>query len=653
VISDEDIRRVREATDLVDLVSETVVLQRRAREFWGRCPFHEEKTASFKVDPRSQLYHCFGCHAGGDAYGFVMHTQDMKFIDAVRYLADRAHITLTETHGAKSQGKRARLLELMAASAQYYSLQLLRTSAPGAEAARSYLSGRAMGTKIAKNWQLGYAPGGTQLLGHLRSKGFTLEECLDANVVLKASNGRPRDRFYARVMFPVADLLGNIIAFGGRIIDEGEPKYLNSSETLLFHKRETLYALDKAKATITSRGTAIVVEGYTDTIAMHEAGYTNTVATLGTALTLQHLKLLNRFAKKVIYLFDGDEAGKRAAVRAAELITEDITPEAGRFRVQLEVAELPPGTDPAELLAQQGAAALQVILDTSQPLLKYALQQSLRNADLTSPEGRSAALRSALTVLLPIRGSILATSYIAEELVSQLGVDYSAALSLFNSMQAPRARETDNERGSRASGEASGTTSSRATRRAYGSAARETVAGASEADAAYADTGSGRGQTASATSASGIVTVVGLENELILLFIEHAEVRSLLARAFERIAWSSEELASLAQGLSAADREQTSGELYALALQLAPSYAPMLSAGLRQEFSGEITDYARLLMYMLRETQLQDEITLAKIAYAKLAQSTEGEDTFKEIADKQLELATIRERLAEIPKMTL
>ncbi|MDR1087960.1 MAG: DNA primase [Coriobacteriales bacterium] len=634
MISDEDIRRVREATDLVDLVSETVVLQRRAREFWGRCPFHEEKTASFKVDPRSQLYHCFGCHAGGDAYGFVMRTQDMPFVDAVRYLADRANITLTETQGTKSQGKRARLLELMAASAHYYALQLQRAPTPGAEAARSYLSGRAMGTKIAKQWQLGYAPGGTQLLDHLRSKGYTIEECLDANVAVKSPNARARDRFYGRVMFPVADLLGHVIAFGGRIIDEGEPKYLNSSETLLFHKRETLYALDKAKATITSRGMAIVVEGYTDTIAMHEAGFTNTVATLGTALTVQHLKLLNRFAKKAIYLFDGDEAGKRAAARAAELITQDITPEAGRFRVLLEVAELPPGTDPADLLAQNGTAALQEILKKSLPLLKYALQQSLRNADLSSPEGRSAALRSALTVLLPIRGSILATEYIADELVAQLGVDYSAAIALFNSMQAPRAPETDRERDSSDSRRGQGGGSSR------------------NFDTADPSADLSRSQSASPVSANGQLTSAGIQNELILLFIEHAEVRDLLARAFERIAWSSPELTELARGLAAAERDLPSNELYALALQLAPSYASLLSAGPEQEFSGEIGDYARLLMYMLREIQLQEEITLAKIAYSKLAASAEGEATFKEIADKQLELATIRERLAEIPKMT-
>ncbi len=622
LISDDDIRRVREATDLVDLVSETVVLNQRGREFWGRCPFHDEKTPSFKVDPRSQLYHCFGCHAGGDAYGFIMRTQDMEFIDAVRYLADRSNITITETQSGPSQGKRAKLLELMSVSAEYYAVQLLRGATPGAKAARSYLGGRNMGTELARKWQLGYAPGGTNLCDHLRSKGYTFEECLEANVVIKTANGRMRDRFYNRVMFPVADLQGRIIAFGGRIIDKGEPKYLNTSETTLFHKRETLYALDKAKASITSKGTAIVVEGYTDTIAMHEAGFTQTVATLGTALTMQHLKLLNRFAKKVIYLFDGDEAGKRAAVRAAELINKDITPEAGRFRVSLEVAELPPGVDPAEFLANEGAEALQATLDEATPLLKYAIQQSLKNADLSSPEGRNAALRSALTVLLPIRGSILASEYIADELAPQLGVDYSAATTLFNGMHSPRTIEASKERASQ--GDAKGGT---------------LRVGGDKNDSQGAAAGS---QTQASTA---------LQNDLIILYIEYAEVRALLAKAFDRIAWNSKELESLAQGLLVADQQAESDELYSLALSIAPSYATVLSAGLQRDFSGSVTDYARLLMYMLREEQLQNEIALAKIAYVNARTSLEKDDKFKEIAQKQSELATIRERLAEIPKM--
>jgi len=617
LINDDDIRKVREATELVDLVQETVVLKQRGREFWGRCPFHDEKTPSFKVDPRSQLYHCFGCHAGGDAYGFVMRTQNMEFADAVRFLADRASITLVETKGSAQAGKRSRLQELMKASAEFYALQLLKSVDAQAKAARAYLSGRNMGLELAKRWQLGYAPGGASLFNHLRSKGYTAEECIDANVAIKGQRGFMQDRFFERVMFPVADLQGRMIAFGGRVIADKNPKYLNTSDTLLFHKRETLYALHKAKATISSRGTAIVVEGYTDTIAMHEAGFTNTVATLGTALTIEHLKLLNRFAKKVIYLFDGDEAGTRAAVRAAELITRDITPEAGRFRVLLEVAELPPGTDPADLLAKKGAEALQEVLDQATPLMRYAIQHSLKNADLTSPEGRHAALRSALQVLLPIRGSILANTYIADELAPQLGVEYSQALALFNGLQTPR------------SAVQSQATVSQELAPPFGGPGTHSIANANAN------------------------TNTKLQNELLVLYIEYPETRTLLSEAFARVKWSGEDLPKLAAALTSADHKAESSELYARALDAAPAYAPVLSTGLRQAFGGSAKDHAYLLMYMLRESQLLNEIAMAKIAFAKESSGASGDALFREIAEKQSELAVIREKLAKVPKTTL
>lgn len=601
MINDGDKNRVREASDLVALVSETVALKQRGREFWGRCPFHDEKTPSFKVDPSSQLFYCFGCQASGDVFSFVMRSQNMEFLDALRYLAERANITLSETKGELPQGRRARLLEAMELSAAYYAQQLLRTASAPADAARTYLSNRKMGLDLAKRWQLGFAPGGTNLLSHLRTLGFNVEECKEANLVIEGRQGRLRDRFYNRVIFPVADLQGRIVAFGGRIISEGEPKYLNTSETPLFHKSETLYALDRAKAAITSTGVVIVVEGYTDTIAMHEAGFVNTVATLGTALSSQHLKLLNRFAKKVIYLFDGDEAGKRAAVRAAGLINKDITPEAGKFRFTLEVAKLPLGLDPADMLERKGAQALQKVLDAARPLITFALEQSLIGANLSSPEGRNAALRSALTVLLPIRGSILAKEYIAQQLSPQLAVDYSAALALFNSMQTPRIAERSSQTTSKC---------------------KEPL---SEARSK-------------------------LQKDLIVLYIEYPETRTLLVKAFERIAWDSEDLAALAQGLSKASEEAESEELYTLALELSPAYAPVLAQGLQQDFAGNVVDYARLLMYMLRELQLQNEIALVRIAYAQAETDEQRNTLFEDIAQKQTELATIRERLARIPK---
>jgi DNA primase len=436
-------------------------------------------------------------------------------------------------------------------------------------------------------------------------------------------------------MFPVSDLQGRTIAFGGRIIAAGEPKYLNSSDSPLFHKSEVLYAIDKAKAHITATGTAIVVEGYTDTIAMHEAGFTHTVATLGTALTQAHLKLLNRFAKKVIYLFDGDKAGREAARRAAALINRDITPEAGSYRFLLEVAELPAGLDPAELLAGEGAGAMQTVLDASIPLLRYALERSLDDANLSTPEGRNAALRAALTVLLPIRGSLLASEYLADFLAPRLGVDYAAAQALLTSLPAPR--ESSREPATSASEASAGAFAQGAS--APGSSGASSPDNSSASDAA-----------ASSPAPAGDTKMEGLRIELLTLYIEYPETRPLLAKAFERIAWEDAELASIAEGLGQAAADATPEELYALALALAPHRAALLSAGLTQGFAGAPKDHARLVMYMLYDLQLQNEIALARIEWARLGSGPRADELFSKIAAKQSELATNRERLAEIPK---
>ncbi|MDR2109355.1 MAG: DNA primase, partial [Coriobacteriales bacterium] len=335
--TDEDIRKVREATDLVALIGERVVLKPRNREFWGNCPFHNEKTPSFKVDPASQFYHCFGCGESGDAITFVRKIDNLDFPDAVRYLAERANIELHES-GAVQSGHKARLFKVMEQTVAFYHRQLMRVKSPETDAARAYLGSRAMSGEVARDWQLGYAPGSGSLVRELSAAGFSRADMLDANVAVDGRGGRLRDRFFNRVIFPISDLQGRPIALGGRVLNDGEPKYLNTSDTALFSKGTTLYALSRAKAAITATGTAIVVEGYTDTIAMHAAGFTNTVATLGTALTAEHLKKLARFARRLVYLFDGDAAGQRAADRASALITRDITPESGSRPIELLVA---------------------------------------------------------------------------------------------------------------------------------------------------------------------------------------------------------------------------------------------------------------------------------------------------------------------------
>ena len=317
-LGEDDVRRVREASDIVTVFGERVPLRQRGHDFWCCCPIHDEKTPSCKIDPDKQLWYCFGCGAGGDVFDLIMKVDGLDFPDAVIKLAERAgiHVEQSQVFLSAPKGRKMRLKEVCKETADFYHLQLMRSHVSGAAIARTYLSGRGFGDDVSKRWQLGYAPGGQSLVNHLRSCGFEVKEMLEANVATQAQGG-VRDRFFERIMFPICDVQGDVIAFGGRIVNEGNPKYLNSQETDIFHKSEVLFGLNKAKANMASSGYAVVVEGYTDVIALFEAGIENVVATLGTALTPQHIRTLTRHAKnRIVYLFDGDEAGRRAADRA-------------------------------------------------------------------------------------------------------------------------------------------------------------------------------------------------------------------------------------------------------------------------------------------------------------------------------------------------
>lgn len=423
-IPDEDVAKVRDANDVVAVVSDRVALKRKGRLFWGLCPFHGEKTASFKVDPGTQLWHCFGCGQGGDVFGFVMRADNVDFPDAVRLLADRARIDIREEGGGVPRSRRERLIDACEAAADHYHRTLLTSKAEGAKGAREYLHARGFGIDAAKRWRLGYATQGRDELSlALLAKGFASDEIVEANLAVD-DRGRAKDRFFGRLMFPIADLSGRVIAFGGRILGEGNPKYLNSQETPVFHKSSHMYGIHEAKAEIVRSGTAVVVEGYTDVIALHEAGVRDAVATLGTALTQQHVKLLGRFAKRVVYLFDGDEAGMRAARRAGEFIDWRATPEAGQARVDLDVAVVPAGLDPADLVAERGVEGVREVLDGAVPLLRFVIDSRLDEHDLASPEGRAAALASAAGVLAGLQGSLLMQDY-ANHVAGRLLVDYA------------------------------------------------------------------------------------------------------------------------------------------------------------------------------------------------------------------------------------
>ena len=454
-ISDEDVQRVREASDIVAVVGEHAPVKQRGRDFWCCCPLHHEKTPSFKIDPALQLWHCFGCGEGGDVFAFVMKVEDLTFPEAVRKLAERAHIDIVEAGGrGVSSSRKGRLKDVCRATATFYHTQLMRSPARSAADARAYLAGRHLGGAVPKTWNLGFAPGNGALVRHLSAQGFKPDEMLEANVATKGRDGRLRDRFFNRVMFPINDAQGDCIAFGGRVIGKGEPKYLNSQETPIFHKSQVLYGLDKAKAAMASTGCAVVVEGYTDVIALHENGISFAVATLGTALTMRHIRILARHAqKRIVYLFDGDAAGQRAADRALAFIDRSMTPEAGKSRIELCAVTLPDNLDPAEFVEARGADALKKLIDEARPLLSYGIERRLAAYDLATAEGRARALEDALAVLAPIKDSILAKDY-AVQIAGRVRAREQDVLDQLARLVPPQRIDEDEPRGGGASAQA-------------------------------------------------------------------------------------------------------------------------------------------------------------------------------------------------------
>lgn len=597
-IGEDDVRRVRESTDVVSLVSERVVLKQKGRLFWGCCPFHNEKTPSFKVDPASQLWHCFGCGKGGDVYGFLMEAEHMSFPDAIRYLADRANIEIVEDAGGLPTGRRERLIAVCTETAEYYHQVLTRSPDEGAAHARAYLASRGFGSEVAKRWSLGYAPGRGALVKHLMDKGFSADEIVEANVGLNGDRGGMRDRFYERIMFPIADLQGRTIAFGGRVLGSGEPKYLNTQETPLFHKSANLFAIDRAKSAIVTSGTALVTEGYTDVIALHESGVQNAVATLGTALTGRHVKLLARFAKRVVYVFDGDEAGLRAADRAIGFIDESFAPESGSRSVELLVAMLPAGEDPADHVAAHGRESFDRIVSDAVPLLRFAIDRRLARWDLDQPEQRVRALRDAAEVLVPVRGSILADDY-ANYIAGRLPADYKTVRRAIDEVRvtAPRA-----------------------------------------------DAAAGQQQVTQGAVAEPDSHELKLERELLSLVATSDELRERAESLLDRVPWTSARHKALA-GLIHGSAGSSVAELVARAEEADPGSGAILSGGtLDQSSSYDPTQAAELLISSLVESDLERRIAAgnARLRTSGTLTPEEFDALFSEVVELQKKLAQLR-----------
>ena len=380
-IAEESIQRVAEASDIVDVIGSYFPLKKAGTNYRALCPFHKEKSPSFNVNPSRQSFHCFGCGAGGGVFRFVMDYEHVDFPTAVRRLAQRATITLVEDHDPQEQSRRdqrSRLLELHKEAATWFHLQLLRS--PEAEHARAYLRKRSLSKEIAVEWQLGYAPAGWEVFRTWGvTKGFTRDELLQGGL-LTAKEGDETggyDRFRDRLMFPIRNDYGEVIAFSGRILNDSdrEAKYVNSPETPIFSKGRVLFGLDKSKRSLITAGSAVVMEGQIDLISAYEHGVKNVAAPQGTAFTMEQARLLRRFVEQVILCFDSDTAGQNAVEKSLPaLLTAGI---------DVRVATLPDGTDPDSLIREQGVEAFQQCLSAAKDFFDHTIDRSMFESQKT------------------------------------------------------------------------------------------------------------------------------------------------------------------------------------------------------------------------------------------------------------------------------
>jgi DNA primase len=378
--------RVRDAVDFVELVSARTELRRAGpARFEGLCPFHDERTPSFGIDPGQKVYHCFGCQASGDVFTFVQETEGVDFKGALELLAERYGVELAreqeDPREAERRKKRARLLEMLNRTATYYERYLWESGE--ASAARDYLAGRGLSEEMLREFRVGYAPSAwDRVLLASRRGGFSVAELYATGLAQRSKqNGQPYDRFRSRIMFPLTDIRGRVLGFGARAMREDQrPKYLNTSDNDVYHKGLHLYGADLARAHAARAGSVVLCEGYTDAIALHQAGMRNAVGLMGTALTGDQVGELSRMAQTVLLALDADSAGQEAMLRASGL--------AAKRNLELRVVPLPAGADPADLIQREGADAMTALVERSVPFVRFRVERVLAAGDGSSPEGR-------------------------------------------------------------------------------------------------------------------------------------------------------------------------------------------------------------------------------------------------------------------------
>lgn len=402
--SDDVIEEVRTKNDIVDVVSQYVKLTRKGSSYFGLCPFHNEKTPSFSVTPAKQMYYCFGCGAGGNVFNFVMEYENYTFGEALSYLAQRAGVELPKieySREAKEKAERkALLLEINKKAAQYFYYQLRRE---GGKSAYQYLTGRGLSEETIKKFGLGYSDKySDDLYKYMKAKGYSDELLREAGLFNADERRGMYDKFWNRVIFPIMDVNNRVIGFGGRVMGDGKPKYLNSPETKIFDKSRNLYGLNVARTT--RKNHLILCEGYMDVISMHQAGFTNAVASLGTALTSGHASLLKRYTQEVLLLYDSDEAGIRASLRAIPILRE-----AG---VNAKVVSLKPYKDPDEFIKNMGPEALEERLLNASDSFLFRVHTGETEADMETPQGQNRFFEECARMLLELSDELERNLYI-------------------------------------------------------------------------------------------------------------------------------------------------------------------------------------------------------------------------------------------------
>ena len=440
------IQEIKDRLDVVTVVGRYVPLKKSGSSYKGLCPFHSEKTPSFHVFPQTGTWKCFGCGAGGDIFTFVERKENLPFPDVLRMLAKEAGVRLEEPK-PEVRDALQRLRDIHAQASFYFQSQLL-TGAEG-KRARDYLARREINQETVEKFQLGYARDGWEhLISYLRDKGYALDEIVKAGLAIQRESGGAYDRFRNRLIIPIRDAQGRVIAFGGRILDEGEPKYLNSPQTSIFDKSQVIFALDMAKRAIRAKDQVVLVEGYMDVISAHQRGFKNVVAAMGTSITPDQIKILSRYSRNFVFALDADAAGARAAWRGIQIAQEELsrrgvlTPTARGFRTEnrmlaeVGIAVMPEGKDPDDVL-REDPELWRTLIENAIPVVDYTLQQTSQQFDLHTASGKSQFVQAVLSTLSKIGDPIQRRHYIGKVagMVRVREQDIEEALELFERNQ--------------------------------------------------------------------------------------------------------------------------------------------------------------------------------------------------------------------------